>query len=173
MHDHHVIEVLHTVNGFSPVAVYAHCTCEWVSNRFQLTGTKLDGTDVAVLAAEREGHKHVEQSSSLHFPAAGIVMASHPVPCAEPDPSACMGPLPAWRMKAACLDEDPELFFPKGTTGHALEQIEQAKAVCNQCPVIDECLEWALDSNQDSGVWGGRSEEERRSLRRKRGRRDR
>ncbi|MGH8885081.1 MAG: WhiB family transcriptional regulator [Egibacteraceae bacterium] len=76
-----------------------------------------------------------------------------------------------WRDKAACLDEDPELFFPIGTTGRALDQIEEAKAVCAQCPVIQECLEWALDTKQDAGVWGGKSEEERRTLRRKRGRR--
>ncbi len=78
-----------------------------------------------------------------------------------------------WRKKAACLDEDPELFFPIGTTGRALEQIEEAKAVCAQCPVIQECLEWALDTNQDAGVWGGMSEEGRRTLRRKWGRRGR
>lgn len=76
-----------------------------------------------------------------------------------------------WRKKAACLDEDPELFFAIGTTGRALDQIEEAKAVCAQCPVIQECLEWALDTNQDAGVWGGKSEEERRTLRRKRGER--
>ncbi|MGH8904497.1 MAG: WhiB family transcriptional regulator [Egibacteraceae bacterium] len=81
--------------------------------------------------------------------------------------------MPAWRQKAACLDEDPELFFPIGTTGRALDQIEKAKAVCQHCPVIQECLKWALDTNQDAGVWGGMSEEQRRTLRRKRGRRGR
>jgi WhiB family redox-sensing transcriptional regulator len=75
-----------------------------------------------------------------------------------------------WRQKAACIDEDPELFFPVGTTGPALEQLERAKAVCQRCPVINECLEWALQTNQDAGVWGGLSEEERRALRRSRGR---
>jgi WhiB family redox-sensing transcriptional regulator len=79
-----------------------------------------------------------------------------------------IGPLPAWWTKAACLDEDPELFFPNGTTGAALMQIEQAKAVCRRCPVTDECLQWALETNQDAGVWGGMSEDERRSLRRSR-----
>jgi WhiB family transcriptional regulator, redox-sensing transcriptional regulator len=76
-----------------------------------------------------------------------------------------------WRKKAACLEEDPELFFPIGTTGRALDQIEEAKAVCARCPAIQECLEWALDTNQDAGVWGGMSEEQRRTLRRRRGRR--
>ncbi len=73
-----------------------------------------------------------------------------------------------WRQRAACIDEDPELFFPVGTTGQALEQLEQAKAVCHTCEVRDECLQWALETHQDSGVWGGMSEEERRALRRSR-----
>lgn len=37
-----------------------------------------------------------------------------------------------WRSKAACLRCDSQLFFPIGTTGRALDQIEQAKAVCRQ-----------------------------------------
>jgi WhiB family transcriptional regulator, redox-sensing transcriptional regulator len=78
-----------------------------------------------------------------------------------------------WRQNAACIGEDPELFFPVGTTGPALDQVEQAKAVCRTCPVIEQCLEWALASNQDSGVWGGMSEDERRALRRSRQRRRR
>ena len=78
-----------------------------------------------------------------------------------------------WRQRAACLDEDPELFFPIGTTGPALEQVEQAKQVCERCAVTEQCLEWALVTNQDAGVWGGLSEEERRSLRRSRQRRRR
>jgi WhiB family transcriptional regulator, redox-sensing transcriptional regulator len=73
-----------------------------------------------------------------------------------------------WRKIAACRDTDPELFFPIGTTGAALLQIEQAKAVCRICPVQAECLEFALATNQDSGVWGGTSEEERRMIRRSR-----
>jgi WhiB family transcriptional regulator, redox-sensing transcriptional regulator len=71
-----------------------------------------------------------------------------------------------WRAQALCRDTDPELFFPIGTTGAALVQIEQARAVCRQCPVQADCLEFALTTNQDSGIWGGTSEEERRVLRR-------
>jgi WhiB family redox-sensing transcriptional regulator len=71
-----------------------------------------------------------------------------------------------WRSQALCRDTDPELFFPIGTTGAALAQIEQAQAVCRQCPVQADCLEFALRTNQDSGIWGGTSEEERRVLRR-------
>ena len=71
-----------------------------------------------------------------------------------------------WRADALCRDTDPELFFPIGTTGAALVQIEQARAVCRQCPVQADCLEFALTTNQGSGIWGGTSEEERRVLRR-------
>ncbi len=71
-----------------------------------------------------------------------------------------------WRDFAACRDTDPDLFFPVGTTGPAIEQIENAKAVCAQCDVRESCLEFALTTNQDSGIWGGTSEEERRKLRR-------
>jgi WhiB family redox-sensing transcriptional regulator len=70
-----------------------------------------------------------------------------------------------WRDRAACRDTDPDLFFPIGTTGPALEQIAAAKAVCVTCPAKDPCLEFALATNQESGIWGGTSEEERRKLR--------
>lgn len=72
-----------------------------------------------------------------------------------------------WRHRAICRDEDPELFFPIGNTGPALLQIEQAKTVCRRCPVVQECLAWALESGQDAGVWGGLSEDERRALKRR------
>ena len=71
-----------------------------------------------------------------------------------------------WRANSACRDTDPALFFPVGTTGPALEQIASAKAVCDTCESKDPCLQFALSTNQDSGVWGGTSEEERRKLRR-------
>ena len=72
-----------------------------------------------------------------------------------------------WRHRSACLDEDPELFFPIGNTGPAIVQLEQAKAVCRRCPVTDECLSWALESGQDAGIWGGMGEDERRALKRR------
>ncbi len=72
-----------------------------------------------------------------------------------------------WRQHAICRDTDPDLFFPIGTTGQALVQIDRAREVCNQCPVKVDCLEFALETNQDSGIWGGASEEERRMIRRK------
>ena len=70
-----------------------------------------------------------------------------------------------WREQAACRDTDPDLFFPVGTTGQAVDQIEAAKAVCRMCASQPACLEFALATNQESGVWGSTSEEERRKLR--------
>lgn len=71
-----------------------------------------------------------------------------------------------WRASALCEGEDPELFFPIGNTGPAERQIEEAKAVCRRCSVTSDCLNWALETGQDAGVWGGLSEDERRSLKR-------
>ena len=72
-----------------------------------------------------------------------------------------------WRHSALCRDEDPELFFPIGTTGPAERQIELARTVCRRCSVTTDCLQWALDTGQDAGVWGGLSEDERRALKRR------
>lgn len=72
-----------------------------------------------------------------------------------------------WRHRAVCRAEDPELFFPVGNTGPALVQIEEAKTVCRRCPVMEHCLQWALEAGQDSGVWGGLSEDERLAMKRR------
>jgi WhiB family redox-sensing transcriptional regulator len=71
-----------------------------------------------------------------------------------------------WRDRASCRHEDPELFFPIGTTGPAIAQIARARTVCARCPVQEPCLDCALDTNQLSGVWGGMSEDERRAYQR-------
>jgi WhiB family redox-sensing transcriptional regulator len=78
-----------------------------------------------------------------------------------------------WRQRGACLEEDPELFFPIGNTGPALLQIEQAKAVCARCSVVAECRAYALANPTltDHGVFGGMSEDERRTEVRRRRRR--
>ena len=72
-----------------------------------------------------------------------------------------------WRHHAACREVDPELFFPIGNTGPALLQIDEAKQVCGRCSVQEPCLQWAVDSGQDAGVWGGLSEDERRAYKRR------
>ncbi|MGV9254277.1 WhiB family transcriptional regulator [Streptomyces sp. NPDC003697] len=69
-----------------------------------------------------------------------------------------------WLRSAACVGEDPELFFPVGTIGPAVQDIDAAKRICARCPVITECLAFALGSGQTAGVWGGTCEEERLAL---------
>lgn len=72
-----------------------------------------------------------------------------------------------WRHRAACIGEDPELFFPTGTSGPARMQIAEAKKVCRRCEVRETCLQWALDNHVSHGVWGGRSEDERDVLKKR------
>jgi WhiB family transcriptional regulator, redox-sensing transcriptional regulator len=72
-----------------------------------------------------------------------------------------------WRCWAACRGVDPELFFPVGEYGPALAQIVRAKEVCAGCPVVAECLSFALVAIPE-GVAGGLTGEERRVLRGKR-----
>ena len=70
-----------------------------------------------------------------------------------------------WRDHAACRHADPELFFPIGTAGAGLVQADRAKRVCAGCPVRAVCLDWALTTGQEVGVWGGTVPDERRVLR--------
>lgn len=64
-----------------------------------------------------------------------------------------------WYERALCREVDGEIFYPeKGGT------VEPAKAVCRNCDVRRECLEYALSRNEEFGVWGGLSERERRAL---------
>jgi WhiB family transcriptional regulator, redox-sensing transcriptional regulator len=71
-----------------------------------------------------------------------------------------------WRNDAACLGVDPDLFFPIGTAGPALDQIDEAKRICRACPVRERCLAWALERGAATGIWGGTTDDERRALRR-------
>lgn len=72
-----------------------------------------------------------------------------------------------WRDDASCSlveDDAKDIFFPVGTSASALNQEAAAKRICGICPVRAECLEWALETGQYTGVWGGLSERERREL---------
>ena len=72
-----------------------------------------------------------------------------------------------WRDLAACASHDPDMFFPAGETGPAAEQIRYAKRVCAGCDVAEECLGYAIETNQVAGIWGGLTDEERRPVRRR------
>lgn len=67
----------------------------------------------------------------------------------------------SWHVDALCAQVDPEIWFPekRGST-------KEAKGVCADCIVRAECLEYALDTGQRFGIWGMRSERERRQLER-------
>jgi WhiB family transcriptional regulator, redox-sensing transcriptional regulator len=74
-----------------------------------------------------------------------------------------------WRHEAACLGCDPEVFFPSGRTGSTWLELQRAKAICRACPVQAHCLDWAVENEEQSGVWGGLSESERRTCARRHG----
>jgi hypothetical protein len=84
--------------------------------------------------------------------------------------AAAPGPLPStradlsWHDAAACQYTDPEVFFPeKGGS------VRPAKKICAGCPVKDLCLEWALANDERFGIYGAKSERERRAIARARG----
>ena len=64
-----------------------------------------------------------------------------------------------WRDKAACLNSDPEIFFPDPSD---VETALKAKAVCDTCPVIDECGRFAIRTRQPEGIWGGLNKQGRK-----------
>ena len=74
----------------------------------------------------------------------------------------------SWRYYAACQGRDPEMFFPSGDNDHARRRLQEAKAVCAGCAVRSLCLEWSFLAGYEHGVWGGWSEDERRTPERSR-----
>lgn len=70
-----------------------------------------------------------------------------------------------WRNRAACLGYPNSLFFPTPESPEA--SVQRAIEVCQICPVSEDCLQYALETNQRSGIWGGTTEDQRRTLRRK------
>lgn len=66
-----------------------------------------------------------------------------------------------WAVFAACKNEQATTFFPQNRTEESA-----ALAICGICPVREDCLDHALETNERFGVWGGTTERERRKLRR-------
>lgn len=67
-------------------------------------------------------------------------------------------PMGDWVERAACKDAPQHVFYPpKGCIPH------EAKAICARCPVVVECLDWAISLPEKYGVWGGTTERERRT----------
>ncbi len=72
-----------------------------------------------------------------------------------------------WQQHGRCRDADAELFFPPfevESTGARHVREAAAKAVCAECPVLEECREWVLAVDEPHGIWGGLTESERREL---------
>jgi WhiB family transcriptional regulator, redox-sensing transcriptional regulator len=66
-----------------------------------------------------------------------------------------------WRAAGACLSADPDLFFPIATGAGAMRQITQAQRICAGCGVRQQCLEFAMQTGEVHGIWGGTTPEER------------
>jgi WhiB family redox-sensing transcriptional regulator len=79
----------------------------------------------------------------------------------------------AWQHLAACRGEDSTYFFAPSYFERRAEKNAReavAKAICSRCPVRDECLEYALRTRDNHGIWGGMNEMERRAILRERAR---
>ncbi|KJF16009.1 transcriptional regulator WhiB2 [Acidithrix ferrooxidans] len=69
----------------------------------------------------------------------------------------------SWMGNGNCRNLPPDLFFPTDGAG-----VEVAKRICEGCPVLDICLDYAIENHVDHGVWGGESERSRRRIARQR-----
>jgi WhiB family redox-sensing transcriptional regulator len=70
------------------------------------------------------------------------------------------GPL-TWTSDAACEGQTRLFFAPAGERPEArVVRESQARAVCNTCPALQECRDWAR-AHREYGFWGAESEEER------------
>jgi WhiB family transcriptional regulator, redox-sensing transcriptional regulator len=76
-----------------------------------------------------------------------------------------------WRGQAACRRDTATVFFPPSHFEHKPEKDareNQARSLCRQCPVQQDCLDYSLTVQEPHGIWGGLNELERRRLIRKR-----
>lgn len=68
-----------------------------------------------------------------------------------------------WRTHARCRGVDPVIFHPANE-----DDAEEAKGICELCPVREPCLEYAIASREKDGIWGGMTTRERRRIIRQR-----
>jgi WhiB family redox-sensing transcriptional regulator len=79
---------------------------------------------------------------------------------------------PRWKLQGLCTQSDPEHWFPDhdgdGTARRSGDEVGRpgmsAKAICKRCPVVNECLQWALEQKEQHGIWGGMTTRERNRL---------
>jgi len=71
-----------------------------------------------------------------------------------------------WQLEGNCRDEDSAKFFlPSGSRGpDRLRREARAKAICQSCPVLEECRAHSLAAEEPYGVWGGLGESERQAI---------
>lgn len=77
----------------------------------------------------------------------------------------------AWRESGACFDSDSNAFIPFSLVmERQVQQVDYTVAirVCSECLVREECLDFAVTTKQDFGVWGGKTSKQRLQLRRRR-----
>lgn len=76
---------------------------------------------------------------------------------------------------AACVGEPIDTFFHEGNLVENNSLEKKAKSLCNSCPVVEQCLTYAVLNKEEFGIWGGKTPHERRILRdrMRRGRNDR
>jgi WhiB family redox-sensing transcriptional regulator len=74
-----------------------------------------------------------------------------------------LDPHTIWMRDGNCRAYPASVFFPSDGAG-----VEVARRICEDCPVKDRCLEYALEEHIDHGVWGGCSERERRRIAKRR-----
>jgi WhiB family redox-sensing transcriptional regulator len=75
--------------------------------------------------------------------------------------------LETWRARAACRGPETSLFFPPTNTERREDRDRRearAKSICRDCPVRQDCLEYALRVGEPHGIWGGLNETERRGV---------
>jgi WhiB family redox-sensing transcriptional regulator len=80
---------------------------------------------------------------------------AHIMNMTTPDPDS----VTAWMAEGNCRNYPPAVFFPSDGVG-----VDRARKICNDCPVLEQCLEYALVNRIEHGVWGGCSERERRRI---------
>lgn len=103
----------------------------------------------------------------------GRLMRTASLPWSDGPKSLADMPVIPWMKRSRCRGSlDPEMFFRErasvrdGTDPVKGHSIKQAKQFCNGCAVKVECLLWALDNNEEFGIWGGATPDERKTIKR-------
>ena len=71
----------------------------------------------------------------------------------------------SWRDGGACLGHD-DLFYSAEdeSKGERRRKEEKAVAICATCPVLTTCRQFAIESKELYGVWGGTTESDRHKM---------